>query len=235
MLTDMHSHILPGADHGSDSVECSLAQLKRAEEIGIGTIVATPHFYLKKDDIPDFLERREKCYTDLMNAYTGNIRILKGAEVTLYMGLQETEGLSKLCIEGTNYIMIEMPIGEIWEDWVYNSLFEIEANHGVKIIIAHIDRYEKQNIPNLLDLDFQMQINAAAFMPLFGRKKMIELIDNDTANILGSDVHGKTAPEYDQLVKAIKLLGEGRVTHMMHNAERILSGNVKKHNGGPEL
>ena len=235
MLIDMHSHILPGCDHGSDSVECSLAQLKKAEELGISTIVSTSHFYLKRDNIDDFLARREKCYNKLMEAYKGDIKIVKAAEVTLYMGLQEAEGLSRLCIEGTKYIMIEMPIGEIWEDWVFNSLFEIEANHGVKIIIVHIDRYKKENIPNLLDLDFMMQINADAFMPFFGRKKMIELVDRDIASLLGSDVHDKEAPQYKSFAKALDLLGPGRVTHMMHNAERLLGGVVKTHDGGLEL
>lgn len=42
MYVDFHSHILPKADHGSESVEMSLMQLYCAEKAGVDTIVATP-------------------------------------------------------------------------------------------------------------------------------------------------------------------------------------------------
>lgn len=41
---DYHAHILPGCDHGSDSIETSLKQLGMASAVGIKTICATPHF-----------------------------------------------------------------------------------------------------------------------------------------------------------------------------------------------
>ena len=40
---DIHSHVLPGLDDGSQSMEQSLAMLRIACEQGIETIVATPH------------------------------------------------------------------------------------------------------------------------------------------------------------------------------------------------
>jgi protein-tyrosine phosphatase len=41
---DFHCHVLPGADHGSDSLACSLSQMKKAAAAGIDVIVATPTF-----------------------------------------------------------------------------------------------------------------------------------------------------------------------------------------------
>ena len=57
-VTDFHSHVLPGVDDGSASVEESLAMLRLAAQQGIRRVVATPHFYPRYDDLERFLERR---------------------------------------------------------------------------------------------------------------------------------------------------------------------------------
>ena len=46
---DFHAHILPGVDHGSNSVEISDFQLKLAAESMIDTVIATSHFYPHKE------------------------------------------------------------------------------------------------------------------------------------------------------------------------------------------
>ena len=43
-MTDYHSHILPGMDDGSRSVEESLSLLREEVRQGIDTVVMTPHF-----------------------------------------------------------------------------------------------------------------------------------------------------------------------------------------------
>ena len=44
-MIDWHSHILPGIDDGSGSIEESLALLKMQREQGADTVIATPHFF----------------------------------------------------------------------------------------------------------------------------------------------------------------------------------------------
>ena len=41
--TDVHCHILPGVDHGSQSVEQSLEMLKAEAEMGIHRVILTSH------------------------------------------------------------------------------------------------------------------------------------------------------------------------------------------------
>ena len=43
-MIDFHSHILPGVDDGSASVEESLELLRMLASQGVDTVVATPHF-----------------------------------------------------------------------------------------------------------------------------------------------------------------------------------------------
>ena len=44
-MIDIHCHILPGIDDGPKDIETSLKMLRIAEEDGIKTVIATPHFY----------------------------------------------------------------------------------------------------------------------------------------------------------------------------------------------
>ena len=50
-MIDIHSHILPGVDDGSQSMDESLELLEIAADSGVHTIVATPHC-----NIPDEFE-----------------------------------------------------------------------------------------------------------------------------------------------------------------------------------
>ncbi|MFC1668259.1 tyrosine-protein phosphatase [Chlamydiota bacterium] len=43
-IIDIHCHILPGVDDGPQTIEESLKMCKRAKELGISHIIATPHF-----------------------------------------------------------------------------------------------------------------------------------------------------------------------------------------------
>ena len=60
-IIDFHSHILPGVDHGSKSLDTSLSQLKLMEKMGIDVAVATSHFYPHREEIDAFLEKRERA------------------------------------------------------------------------------------------------------------------------------------------------------------------------------
>ena len=41
--TDIHCHILPGVDHGSQSIEQSLDMLRAEQEMGINRVILTSH------------------------------------------------------------------------------------------------------------------------------------------------------------------------------------------------
>ena len=60
MMVDFHSHILPALDDGSANVEESIAMLRAEAEQGITRVVATPHFYIRRDDPEAFLARRSR-------------------------------------------------------------------------------------------------------------------------------------------------------------------------------
>ena len=223
MLVDFHAHILPGADHGSDSVETSLDQLKRAEAAGIGTIVATPHFYLQQHrTVESFLTKREASYNKLAHAYTGPIQIVKAAEVALSYDLATLDQLEKLCIGDTNYILLEMP-GQNWTYWVLDSIYKITSQKGLRPVIAHIDRYDPRMIAELTDLDVLFQLNASAMIPLISRRRYLGYLRSGLIHVIGSDVHSTKGHEYKDYVKAMKIMKRHRDT-LTENSLTILRG-----------
>ena len=111
-MIDFHAHILPNADHGSKNIETSFKQVSLARRAGISTIVATPHFYMNSDTLEDFIKRRDESYNELIEALRGtaleDIRIIKASEVNLQVDLFQLKDLKPLCIENTNYMLLEL-------------------------------------------------------------------------------------------------------------------------------
>ena len=120
-LTDFHSHILPGIDDGSSSLEESLAMLRLEKEQGIRHVVATPHFYPSYDNPSHFLAKRDRAEALLrreMEEYTDLPEITVGAETYFFRGMSESDLLSQLTIHGKRCILIEMPNGH-WTNEMY--------------------------------------------------------------------------------------------------------------------
>ena len=67
-MIDFHSHILPNIDDGSRSVEETLLLLEMLSQQGIQRVAATPHYFPSRESVSDFLERREKSFSELQQA-----------------------------------------------------------------------------------------------------------------------------------------------------------------------
>ncbi len=224
MIVDMHSHILPGADHGSDSTDTSVAMVKRAVEAGVTAIHLSSHFYHHSDTVEDFLERRKHSYDKLMAALDeetkSKVTFVLGAEVTLEVDLKDEPRLKELCIGETNNILIEMPNMK-WTDWTFNALYDISARHNVKPLIAHVDRYDEKQCKKLYEYGYNCQLNASSFAGLISRHKSMKLLHEGNAHVIGSDVHGKEAKEYDNYEKALKCISAFKEELMEFSAKLL--------------
>ena len=189
LAIDFHCHVLPGADHGSDSTETSLRQLTEAAAQGISKLVATPHFYPHRHRVEDFLARREKALGRLRKAALPQNcpNLYLGAEVLLCPGLENLAGLEKLCLQNTDILLLELPFSDITED--HYATVEALADSGkFRIVLAHIDRYPTQVIRRMADLgDIHMQINAEGVCKTY--KACAPWLDTDRIVALGSDMH----------------------------------------------
>lgn len=192
-MIDWHSHILPGIDDGSGSIEESLALLKMQREQGADTVIATPHFFADDETVDEFLARRQQSLDSLLSAARDEIpRIICGAEVKYYPGIGKLESLSKLCIGESNLILLEMPMGK-WTEYTVRELTEIAVTHRVRVILAHIDRYLKLESDSVWERLYEsgilMQVNASFFNELFTKKKATDMLARGGIHAIGSDCH----------------------------------------------
>ena len=207
-IVDFHSHILPGADHGSSSVDTSLVQLKLACAHGVSRIIATPHFYPHRHTLERFTERRDSCAKELFAAMSADApRVKLGAEVLLCEGLENLEGIEKLCISGTNTLLVELPFSDFRES--YCDTVHKLIRRGFEVVLAHVDRYPTSNIVKMIDAGVEkLQVNADALTKFFKDKQLLRWAQEGLVAAIGSDIHGEDAKAYKNFDKAKSVLGE---------------------------
>ncbi len=229
-LIDLHSHILPCVDDGSDSIERSLEMLRYSYSQGVRKIVATPHFYPNMIGPDDFLEKRDRA-VEVLSAAVGEQKALGekfptvylGAEVAYFDGISRSSAVSDLCILGTKLLLVEMPF-ERWSETNVGELISLKAK-GFQPIVAHYDRYcsyqERGLLDRLIEGGISIQLNAEAFLRFGTKRQALGMVSMGAVSFLGSDCHNMTTrvPNLSDAVNAIeKSLGRGCVEELMADA-----------------
>ncbi len=193
-MVDVHSHVLPFVDDGSDSLENSVALVKKLCDDGVKKIILTPHYKIGINEI----DKSElfKIFQDFQIEIKN-----RGFEVELYLG-QEVFCNSKIfsllkedkvhTINGTKYLLIEFDYFNYIDilDYAYN----IKAM-GYIPVIAHIERYvylDADTLIGLHQLGALIQVNASSIIGDYGKKfqkKVFAAIKSGIVNFVATDVH----------------------------------------------
>jgi protein-tyrosine phosphatase len=201
LMLDFHAHVLPGVDHGSDSVETSLFQLSEAKRHGIKHIFATSHFYPSLHNADEFLKIRNQAYAGLAEQLDDSYPQLHlGAEVLLCDGLDTMPGLSELIIEDTNTLLLELPFADFspsYADTVYTLV-----RGGIDVVLAHAERYREENIDLLIQNGARLQINASTLSGMFIPKRVKDWLASGVIVGIGTDIHKRDSKAYGQFIKA---------------------------------
>ena len=195
-MTDFHSHILPGVDDGSQSVEDSIQMLRLSWQQGITHIFLTPHFYPTQESPHSFWERRTRAVERLGERAVYEKEIPQyyiGSETAYFDGISQTEELDLLKVEKTNFLLLEMPFCD-WSERVYHELWNLQHLRNITVVVAHIERYIKLQENNrfwelLSETGVLVQLNAEFLISRFTRRKAIEWIKKGRIDCLGSDCH----------------------------------------------
>ncbi|MCD7733356.1 MAG: capsular polysaccharide biosynthesis protein [Oscillospiraceae bacterium] len=196
-IVDFHSHILPGIDDGSRSVDESCEMLHESFRQGVTTIVATSHFYAEENSPRRFVERRAEAYEKLKPHLDDKMpEILLGAEVKYFEGISRSEDVGLLKTEGTDLLLVEMPFMK-WNDRVVNDVIELSYS-GARIILAHVERYfqfgAEKYLPELYRSGMYIQVNAGSFVgSRFRTKKVMNMLRDGKIHLLGSDCHNMSS------------------------------------------
>ncbi len=228
-MIDFHSHILPGIDDGSKSVEMSLQMLRSMKAQGIDTVAATSHFYVTQRSVRRFLFRRQEAYEKLQEALPEDSpRILLGAEVLYFPGISRLAELPRLCLEHTNLLLLEMPF-ERWTEYAIREVRELAHCQDYTLTFAHIERYYSRQPVSVwdefLELGVLMQANADFFLPFSTRRKALKLLKEGRIHLLGTDAHNVTrrAPRMAEARSMIKQrLGSDALEEIDSLGEMIL-------------
>lgn len=232
MVTDFHSHILPGIDDGSKNVEESIAMLKKEAEQGVTHVVATPHFYAHHDSPERFLARRERAEKKLREAmkdYPGLPTLSVGAEIYYFSGISDSDILKQLTIDKNGCILLEMPVS-LWSESMYREIGDIPAKQGLTPIIAHVDRYigpfRTHGIPERLEkLPVYVQANAGFFLRSTTRGMAMRMLKENRIHLLGSDCHNMSTrvPNLGSAAEVIrKRLGQETLDRISSCEKEIL-------------
>lgn len=222
LAIDFHCHILPGADHGSDSTATSLDQLTEAAAQGISRLVATPHFYPHRHRVDDFLHRRAQALARLQKAALpqGCPDIYLGTEVLLCPGLERLQGLERLCLQNTDVLLLELPFADITDDH-YDTVEALAESGRFRIVLAHIDRYPAEVIRRMAELgDIRMQLNAEGVCKSY--KLCAPWLDTDRIVALGSDMHNHQN-NYSKLWPAARKKLGAQFDTVMSRTEALLT------------
>ena len=218
-MIDFHSHIIPGVDDGSKSVEETYNLILEAKEAGFTDIIMTSHFtshyYEPK---PYELKLWKEKLQELIKIKEIDINLHSGMEVYVSNRLEELIKNEKLLtIADSKYILIELPINASI-NYLDNILYILDT-FGLKLILAHPERYiYVQDNPSIIDdyisKGILLQCNFGSIIGQYGKNAehiIKRMLKNGQVDFLGSDCHRentvyKTIPEAVRKIKS--LIGE---------------------------
>lgn len=195
MLFDIHSHILPSVDDGAKDLNESIELLTEMQKQGISCVLATPHFYPQDDNLSEFLERINKAYAELKASISvSNLpKVLLGCEMFYFKGIGSSYSLQKLCLNGSQYLLLELVNGVI-DDFLFEDLDNMIDNLGIIPIIAHIERYRKAKkyrklLKYVKEHKILTQINAESFFISEYKRTIKKLFKMDIVSFIATDAH----------------------------------------------
>lgn len=231
---DLHTHILPGVDDGSKTLEESLSMARFASASGVTHIVATPHF---SDLFPYDPEKKSSALNQLRQAVKEagiEIEILDGWEVSFtdIHVKRIRAGESFFISEKSRYTLIELPNG-VNKTAVTEGFFSLMVD-GVKIVLAHPERNNliQQDINIISELclrGVKMQIDSESIMGMHGqsaKKSAMKLLEREEVHSLSSDAHSLRG--YEHYIEACELInkrfGKSMIDKLLMEQPSLIAG-----------
>lgn len=199
-MIDLHAHILPAIDDGPKTAKEAAALVKELAAQGVRVIVATPHYLPYRESVDSFLKRRDTAAEKLrqeLSDFPDAPKIILGSEVLFNSSIFNDPDLYKLCIQGTNKLLLEFPYSTALTKRLLQHMIRFSAEKEIVPVLAHIERYNKLFFPKgaieqLLDHDCLLQISCDAILSLRLRFRIKSLLKREMLHAIGSDTHNLT-------------------------------------------
>lgn len=213
-MIDIHSHIIPGVDDGSKTIEDTFKMLKEAEKAGFTDIISTSHY------IENYYELnkldREAWITALNTGIKKeniNLNLYTGAEIFISENMCNSIKNNIIgTLNNSRYVLFELPMNAKVM-YLNDIIFELISMDLVPII-AHPERYSYvQKDPNMLydyiETGVLFQSNYASITGFYGKEAqntVKKLLQNNMIHFLGTDNHRQKTiyANMDTILKELK-------------------------------
>jgi protein-tyrosine phosphatase len=136
-MIDLHSHLLPGVDDGSPSIEASIPVLERFRDQGVEVLVCTPHLNASEASEAPY-ERHREIFEELIARAPSTPRLALGWEIML-----DDPGVDlrakHLALGGSSAVLVEFPRRGLPTS-AADELRRLRDS-GVVPVVAHPERY----------------------------------------------------------------------------------------------
>lgn len=194
-MVDIHTHILPLLDDGSDSLEMSLQMARQALECGTKHIVASSHYNLYPYSLREYKEALDTLRRALQEENLP-LKLYTGQELMLNQrGIELLKKGQVLTINDSSYVLLEFDFEENPDRMLY-LLDQVRRLHYIPII-AHPERYYALQDDILLAEEFRhmgcvLQCNGGSLLGGFGKsvkRTADDLLNAGMIQILATDAH----------------------------------------------
>jgi tyrosine-protein phosphatase YwqE len=197
LITDMHSHLLPGLDDGVKTLEDAEAVVRVFQQLGYRKLITTPH--VMQDHYRNTPQTILSGLDQLRNHLKKqNIEMEVAAAAEYYLDeafMRRLESGNPLLTFGNSYLLFETNF--ISEPLNLNEFIFAATTRGYTPVLAHPERYLylQDNISRIEDLAnrgvlFQVNLGSLAGFYNKGVQNMAgKLVDMKLVHFLGSDCH----------------------------------------------
>lgn len=211
---DIHTHILPGIDDGSESMEQTVEMLRIAAKEQIRTIIATPHYVAGAHNptVEKLRGIREQVQQEATKLF-GDFNLLLGNE--LYYSesiIEELKSGRALTLADSNYVLVEFSVNADYQT-LYRGIREL-LRSGYAPILAHMERYyclhkREDLIRELIKLGCYIQMNCNSLIGGMLNSEATrnrKMLNKGLVHFLGSDCHSDRmrAPVMETAVKYLQ-------------------------------
>ena len=197
-LFDIHCHIVPSVDDGSDSREETMKMLRMEYTQGVRNIIATPHFRKRMFETPlETVKEQFQVLRECAFEISDEFKVYLGCEFHANMEMAEMLKTGQVVsMAGSRYVLTEFS-GSVEAAYIKERLYSL-LSHGYRPIIAHIERYESMRkdvslAEEVADMGAFIQVNADSILGKegFGTKRYCKkLLKSELVHFVGSDCHG---------------------------------------------
>jgi protein-tyrosine phosphatase len=192
-LIDLHSHVLPGLDDGSETLAEAAEMCRAAQADGITVLAATPHV---RHDYPTTPDAMEAALARVREVARGTVTVVPGGELDLAELDRPPAELARFALAGNpGYLLVETPYRG-WPLDIGQRLARLRAL-GMTPVLAHPERNDEvQRRPELLEPLVASgalgQLTAASLDGRVGKRARecaFDLLDRGLAHLVASDAH----------------------------------------------